>query len=363
MPDKPQKTVFVLGAGASAASDFKLPVMKGFLQNLNHHDPQVNQLYDYCDRFFPFTYDVGPPQTDFATLSLEDVYTQIELDEDHLASIQGLAPGLFLQQGSGEALDQPTVKQQLLEYVRCRLEIDIEDVPVTCSVHVSLLEHSLLPEDNPDTIITLNYDLIVDEALRSVESDRQGLPVYTGRLDRLREFLIPRELTRAVVPYLLPQERDVGYYLKLHGSLDWLYCPNPGCPNHNAFFPHFPAGSRSAHSAGSACATCGVSLEWVLVPPTMKKSFERFPKLGLIWRLAHEELKAATKVVFFGVSMAPSDYYLHWLIRSSLVHRESEPEVTVINPSEDALDRTRRLTGVNPRPYKSVEQYLDERDS
>lgn len=360
MPEKSNKTVFVLGAGASKASDFHLPVMRGFLQNLNNHDPTVDQLCYFCERFFPLSYDPTRPHISFANLNLEEVFTQLELDEMGLASIQGLSPGFFVERGDGWPLDRVTVKRQLLDYVRWRLDTGLGDTPVACGKHSDLLQEALPPEDKPHTILTLNYDLVADQTLWAAESDDKGRPVLPGKLQRLYELLVPRQLGRAVAPSLLPEEREVGYYLKLHGSLDWLYCPTPGCVNHSAFFPRWLGWLDPQNYAGDACAHCGTSLEWVIFPPTMKKSFERFPKLGLIWRLAHDELKKAGKIVFFGVSMAESDYYLHWLVRSSLAWCRPKPEVVVINPCREALQRTQRLTGTEPVHYENIDKYLAE---
>jgi hypothetical protein len=359
LPDEPQRTVFVFGAGASAASDFRLPVMRGFLQNLDHHDPRVAQLYYYCDRFFPFTDDVGPPQVDFGNLNLEDVYTQLELDEDHLASIQGLAPGFFLQQGSGWPLDQPTIKRQLLNYVRWRLEIvsSGRTERPACTKHTELLRRAFA-SDSRVSVLTLNYDLVADMTLRFGQVGDPGIFHTSGLI------LNPPRGDSFRLPSIDKSQTTIGRYLKLHGSLDWLFCPNEACTNHQVFFPGYQREyTDQEYEAGDPCSECGTDLEWVLVPPTMKKSFEKYPKLGLIWRLAHEELKVADKVIFFGVSMAPSDYYLHWLIRSSLVYRDPKPEVVVINPCGEAVERTKQLTGVEPRRYECVEEYLDARDS
>jgi len=346
MLDKPQKTVFVLGAGASKASDFRLPVMEGFLQNLDHHDPRVDQLYFYCERTFPLSFDPKAAYRPFGALSLEDVFTQIELELTSFASI-----------GGAHGSDLAVVRGQLLDYVRSRLHPHDGELRTGCKIHRALLCGENQAK-RADSVVSLNYDIIAEASMwNGCDSGRKAVSASYSLLQPPSGVVM---LASGSPSY---RKRKTGLLLKLHGSVDWTYCPNERCPNHLKFFPARLLEKASMPSDTGICGNCGTTLEWVLVPPTMKKSFETFPKLSLIWRLAHEELKAADRVIFFGVSMAESDYYLHWLIRSSLVYRDPKPGVIVINPCEEALNRTAKLTGVQPRHFNDVHQYLDERDS
>ncbi len=249
------------------------------------------------------------------------------------------------------------VRRQLLDYVRRVLCSEGYEVPEKCAVHEALLKHTA-DEDSQDTIVTLNYDLVVDLTLHSMSEG-----IKTTPLSRMYGLLapVPGSLLASARPALRGPRG--GLLLKLHGAVDWSHCANALCRNHRYIYSGWLGLKQEPVQAGEVCSGCGTDFEWVLVPPTMKKSFEVFPRLSLIWRLAHEELKVADKVVFFGVSMAPSDYYLHWLIRSSLVYRDPKPEVIVINPCAKAVKTTRQLTGVDPQRYASVEEYLDARDS
>ena len=346
MDDKPAKTVFVLGAGASAASDFHLPVMKGFMTQLDHHDYRVHNLCRYCDQTFPFSYEPGHLHGEYAGLNLEEVFTQLELDLAGFASIRGWSVEELL-----------AARGELLAYVESALDLERYARPDGCAMHKQLLSETF-KEDSLSSILTLNYDMVVDVTMNAACRDQKDKPLWRmysllGVLPGFFQVSRPTSRTK-------PQK---GLFLKLHGSVDWAFCPNPNCMHHENIGASWLGLGNRPTKAGDICASCGTDFEPVIVPPTMKKSFEQFPKLGLIWRLAHEELKVADKVVFFGVSMAESDYYLHWLIRSSLVYRDPKPEVIVINPCNEALDRTRKLTGIFPRHYESVEQYLDERDA
>ena len=66
------------------------------------------------------------------------------------------------------------------------------------------------------------------------------------------------------------------------------------------------------------CRRCGALHERAIVPPTMKAVFSSHPRLGYLWALAFDALAAARRVIVIGVSFAPSDYLLRWLLRATL---------------------------------------------
>lgn len=91
----------------------------------------------------------------------------------------------------------------------------------------------------------------------------------------------------------------------------------------------------------------------------MSKSFDRWLKLGLMWRLAREELTAATEVVFIGVSFAPSDYYLRWLIKSSFFESGREKEsIKVVDKCPSVKKKIEEMVGIEPTYYSSIQDYI-----
>lgn len=145
-----------------------------------------------------------------------------------------------------------------------------------------------------------------------------------------------------------------GLFLKLHGSLDWFRCPNSDCSDYSRMF------LRENKNEPMICGVCGTDLEAAIVPPAMSKSFARWPKLGLLWRLAREELAAATGVVFIGVSFAPSDYYLRWLIKSSFLESDGNKEwVKVVDKCPSVKKKIREMVDVEPTHYSSIQEYID----
>jgi hypothetical protein len=96
----------------------------------------------------------------------------------------------------------------------------------------------------------------------------------------------------------------------------------------------------------------------VIIPPTMYKTFEKFPKLGFLWSLAYRELNIADKIVVFGVSFAPSDYYLRWLFKKAITDRKNKPTIINIDSNPEISDKIKEITGIAPEYFPTLDEYL-----
>jgi len=97
------------------------------------------------------------------------------------------------------------------------------------------------------------------------------------------------------------------------------------------------------------CAHCGASMDPVMIPPVLHKRIADDPVIRSAWGLARTRLMAATKVVVVGFSAAPTDFYAHWLLRSTVGTREVE--LVVMNPDtkkegKDHKDFTTRMRSI-----------------
>ena len=325
MENKTSKTVYFFGAGASFASDFNLPMMKGFFRKEDFNSSNFSNLYKFIQEHFP--------NQQLSELNLEKVITFLELSIDKFGSF-GEHPEVYLYEA----------KKEFDKYVNSRLKIT---APEGCNKHTKIIK-PLADKNSKDTIVTLNYDLVIDNTLYKLspkKKDTRLLMEDDCLLNRMYD-LLGRVLTiEAELPSLYHQHLNLGFYLKLHGSIDWLYCQNPACGNHQLFFPNRKG--RPSNLSGDLCNLCGSPLIDVIIPPTMHKSFENFPKSGLLWSLAYRELKQADKIVLIGISLAESDYYLQWLITSSL-RNSGNKTIEVVNNDQQVCEKLKRLTGINP---------------
>ena len=325
------KTVYFLGAGASAGSDFELPTMEGFFKAEHFKSGRYPKLREFIRTLYP--------HTSFKNVNLEDVITHLEL------SLEGF--------GCTWATSNPIeseAKQELSEYIFERLSIKPINGGKGCKKHQRLITGLLASED---TIISLNYDLIFEESYKEAHGDSGSRLFY-----RYRDLLANRATLGDTMEFVnrgMPRE---GFFLKLHGSVDWIYCPNSLCNFHQQFFPTSEADEKII---SDICPSCGTRLESVIVPPTIRKSYEKFPKLGFIWQLAFAELKLAQKLIMIGMSLPDSDYYLRWLIKESVRQREDLPELTIVNIDRDIIQKTKKIIGVEKATwFDGFENFVEE---
>jgi hypothetical protein len=208
----------------------------------------------------------------------------------------------------------------LLDYVVDRLTT----YGPPCALHQQLVEGL----DPKDTILTLNYDLICDQALQELE---RHISTSGGRARRLQKLsaLLGMGTHFDGEPFtLMPREQESGFYIKLHGSIDWLYCPNFRCENASRY--HIDSG----RAGGGPCRRCGTLLKTFIVPPVATKVIEHEGKLAFLWNLALRAFANAGRIVVIGVSFAPSDYELRWLLRQGTALCGFPVNLDLVNPIE-----------------------------
>lgn len=318
-----KKKVYFLGAGASN-DEFELPTMQGFFRSKDICREEYSQLKAFVDINFP--------EIPLQQINLEDVITYLELSLDRFGSF-GKRPG-------GKFLD---AREQFDQFVQERLELP-EGKRFCPRNRLNRIFQGLRDQDS---IISLNYDLVVERTLGRIRDQ-----LNNDRLTTL--YYLLTDTTSAKFSQLRGNEM-YGLFIKLHGSLDWFRCPNSNCSDYPRMI------HRENTNEPMVCGACGADLEVAIVPPAMSKSFDRWPKLGLMWRLAREELAAATGVVFIGVSFAPSDYYLRWLIKSSFLESGRKKEsIEVVDRCPSVKERIREMVNMEPRHYPSVKEYIKE---
>lgn len=331
------KSVFLIGAGASAASDFSLPTMAALIEDSSFS--RHKRLSEFAAKYFP---NKKPSEID-----IEELITYLDF-VDSRYSIFGDTPDPDIWH----------VKSELFFYLRERLTD--QSGKEYCEKFKRLFSGHA-QNNCRNSIITLNYDLVIDKTLaslgqRRVENGSLAHESLMGRMYRL----IQETVFMGGTPFSI--KSDPAYYLKLHGSLDWYYCSNLECKNHLIFFANrlepWPQLTEN-----DICQLCGSRAEPVIVPPNINKSFSRFPKLAFIWNLAYREIQAADALVIIGLSFRNTDYYLRWLVKSSLFNvGRSDRTFELIDTSEKPRGVFADLIGIKPddiRYFKSLPEYID----
>jgi hypothetical protein len=172
-----------------------------------------------------------------------------------------------------------------------------------------------------NVFISLNYDILIDNAL-----ERQAITPAYG---------VPPECyaTQPDDP-CLPEEEgpfqaclSPGLY-KLHGSLNWLYCP---VCRRLTVTPREKSVCRLVTSPASCrCTGCSSGTVPIIVPPTYYKVLSN-PYLAQQWLLAEKALRQADQVVFCGYSMPDADVHIRYLLKRVELSRQTPLQVYVVN--------------------------------
>lgn len=336
-----KKRVLVLGAGASKASKFDLPTMAGFF---GPEPSRFKSLFTFLKWFYP-----DRPKSDY---NLEEVLAFVDLSRIRLP-VWGEG-----RRASNHRYE--SVYAQIIDYVKYRLEVPDGE---SCPIHERLLSRL----DPLDSIVTVNYDLVCDHALMKIEAKgSSGSPHQDSHIGKLPGLLHEQNLYGGLQPpALMARERQRGYYLKLHGSLDWIQCPTPNCRANVNIFSTSLSLFAEGQIEGEPCRFCGSTLRTMIVPPVASKRLEDRGRLAFLWNLALREIRNASELVVIGMSLAPTDFEVRWLIREGLDVRQRAGKgkrVTVVNPCQTAVDQVMRCVPsgeYNSSTFSSIADYSD----
>ncbi|WP_321473574.1 hypothetical protein [uncultured Paludibaculum sp.] len=192
--------------------------------------------------------------------------------------------------------------------------------------HYALLNR-LFPAPEIPQVISTNYDLVVDTTLMYLSQQRRpmgAMPNYHCGIANIA----------AVGP-----EQKFGTLLKLHGSLNWLYCRTCqrlelGATDSTRFLSIFAKivgpDLRSSFTAdGAPCGVCGRPLRPLLVAPSHQKDY-RNPHLSQVWYEAQRVLRQADRAIFIGYSLPDDDIEVVYLLKRGLAHIQDPKRITVV---------------------------------
>lgn len=337
MSTPPSKTVFVLGAGFSAAAGFPLqsqilPRIRGFPVDLltsPRHTidvflPARKQLLDFLDRVFPP--DVDPP--------LEDIFTLLDQTIAHRDSCGGYPwtklvqvreslgrAILFVFHEAGTAVSGPS-----------------RDLYLSIAAHLLCLRASAGQKADVVSVVSVNWDYLLDDMVFDCIG-RAGLDekididycCYSNPLGSSRH-----------VPSLLQKVKGLFNVklMKLHGSANWLRCPN--C---NRLYTGIGAGLDvwDNYMLPQPCRYCAPDvkassatdetplLEPFVISPTYVKVFDN-PHIQMIWHNAYVDLAEADRIVFVGYSLPEADYHVRTLLRRAI---SKDAEITAVLRTDD----------------------------
>ncbi len=176
-----------------------------------------------------------------------------------------------------------------------------------------------------DVIISLNYDCLVDEALKRNGYDkwysRYGycLPLPKGRNSKLQGEENWNH-TNATNP---SQKDNTILLFKLHGSM------------------HFRSDDGKIIQLSPEPYPEKKIDQIMIIPPVPNKRFDE-GVFGLLWKKAANEIYKATDILIIGYSFPQTDIHASSLFRVCL-KKESLCRITIVNPDHEARKRTRSI--------------------
>ncbi|MDF2569702.1 MAG: SIR2-like domain protein [Sporomusa sp.] len=162
--------------------------------------------------------------------------------------------------------------------------------------------------------VSTNYDLIIDRALASRDDidldygvDFTNYPVPTGSKD---------------------QNKPIISLYKVHGSLNWSYCPT--CNALKLIKYQQGILKLLTDPSQAICSSCQSIKTPVIVPPTFFKDMSN-SYLNLVWHKTETSLKDIGHLVFCGYSFPDADMHIKYLIKRIQTNRTDSLRITVIN--------------------------------
>ncbi|MCL6639267.1 MAG: SIR2 family protein [Firmicutes bacterium] len=307
------KTLYIFGAGASAAEG--APVLRDFLKisyrffKEEHYSPDLDIVWEFLEHFYGCKTEIRRPEDLEQFPGLGEIFNIVDW-----LLLQNQA---FSTRFPRSRLHE--LKTALVKLISMTLD---KSIPSYNGIHQSFVSAVVMDGEEMPTFISLNYDIVLDNAVRATGYEPE-YGFYGSHLDHLER--------RGKIPLY-----------KLHGSLNWSFCPLCGeISEHNEKVAHLLFKDRYSIT----CLNCGGdSSQAVIIAPTLYKSYG-ISRLQNIWDCAGKAVSLSDRLVFIGYSLAPADTSIIAMVKRALNAPDKKREIVVINPSQQACRRYRMIFG------------------
>lgn len=297
--------VIFLGAGASASDGAPIQneLFKSYFSNHNN-DELSNSLKEFFRDFFGINPDKNGNET-FPTF--EEVLGILELSISRNESFRKypIVPGNPKVQEVREQLIFLIAKilRQKLLYGRVN-----HDKLINRLINERMIKKT--------AFISLNYDILIDNAIteKHDEVDLDYGISFTNFLKR-DDWHKPRKNRKTLL-------------LKLHGSLNWLYCPT--CISLTITPKEKSVSTSTIAERPIACERCNTNMIPIIIPPTFFKVMSNY-FLQKIWRRAEMTLSRTKRIIFCGYSFPDADIHIKYLLKRVEVNKGNTPEIFIVN--------------------------------
>ncbi len=290
------KTTYIIGAGFSRAAG--LPLMNDFYFRSKDIYPSLNEkekksfdiIFDYFDRFSKVKNIMN---ADF--YNIEELLSIIEMDalinanrkikKHYLTYLQKVIEHVSQEFNSIRNVNKIT--KSYLKFLQ-----DVYGLRIKLNEGLAI-DYYIRDENNDNGIISLNYDLILEQHLEKINSKNQPY----RKFDDVKFFDFNYGINEKYVNFTqeVPPEDRVLKLAKIHGSINFIKRNLP-----------------------------------LIVPPTWNKTSAK--EMIPVWKLAHDLIAQANKLVFIGYSLPPTDLYVKYLLINGIKNCNNLKKIIVINP-------------------------------
>lgn len=188
-----------------------------------------------------------------------------------------------------------------------------------------LIEENLIENT---TFISANYDINIDNAIASLYHENEFPYMLDYGID-FSNFNIKDN------NWLPPKMPKINLY-KIHGSLNWLYCPI--CSS-ITLTPYEGGVLRIIENIRQAkCLNCGELTVPIIVPPTYFKNMSNF-YLSTVWNKSEKALRDSDVLVLCGYSFPEADMHIKYLLkRVQSIRKQKKLKILIVNNHENKKD-------------------------
>jgi hypothetical protein len=168
------------------------------------------------------------------------------------------------------------------------------------------------------TLLSTNYDLVLDNGLREIQGPSMrvdyGMPV---RFERERQGRGWDNRPPMAADWQFPRPPRGAPLYKLHGSLNWVYCPVCQALDTTGEIKGMHYAYLSDTPRALLCPVCEGKYNSLIVTPTFLKTFGN-GLLRQVWTRAEESIAQADQIVFIGYSLPDADIQLRCMLMRGL---------------------------------------------
>jgi hypothetical protein len=312
------ETAIFLGAGASSSEgaptqaqlfrDFFGESFDGY-KGMTDGDPartpirvMKNNLVKFFETFFNFN-----PIESYATAqfpTFEEVLGIIDLAQIRDDGFRGFGNLSYQQWGA----TLRNARNEFVFLIALILDKKLEHSPGRHALLVRTLRESRVLEKC--AFVSFNYDILIDNALGELYSVDYGIECVNGQegLERQASERLP--------------------LLKLHGSLNWLYCST--CRSVVVTWGDKGVCNLVVNPAECRCRKCGSLTVPIIIPPTYFKVLSNI-FLQEVWHRAENVLSSCRTWVFCGYSFPDADMHVKYLLKRVQVNTPGLRKIFVVN--------------------------------